>query len=99
MDDLEKELEKLRKRQAKYLEWFEKLNERMLRLEAKNIALEANLAALLKCVEIFGKLDPKLLSSKFETYQKEIHQKLLEKIEDIDPEMAAKLDRRNPAKE
>ena len=70
-------------------------HERIEKLEADLIQQKARTQAVFLCVRDFAKPDPKHLLSAFEFYSKEIHQKMLERAEDIDPWWATRMDKRD----
>jgi hypothetical protein len=70
-------------------------NVRIEALEAALLHERARTIAVFLCLRDFAKLDPKQLLRAVEFYSKEIHQKLLERAEDIDPWMATRLDKRD----
>jgi hypothetical protein len=72
------------------------LQDRVEKLEADVIRNRAESQAVFLCLRDATHIDPNSLSDKFDFYVKECHQKQLERIEDVSPGHATKMDKRTP---
>jgi len=78
----------------KILGILEKAHARIEELQAQVVHQQAANNAILLCLRDLTKADPKKLEAAFRHYQKEVHQNILELIEDGDRNLAARLDKR-----
>lgn len=78
----------------KILDILEKVQARVEELQAQVVDQQAANNAILLCMRDLTKADPQKLEEAFRHYKKEVHQKILEIIEDGDAEQAARLDKR-----
>lgn len=78
----------------KILSILEKARERVEELQAQVVEQQAANNAILLCLRDLTKADPKKLEAAFRHYKKEVHQQILEIIEDGDAGQAARLDKR-----
>ena len=78
----------------KILDILEKAHTRIEELQAQVVDQQAANNAILLCLRDLTRADPKKLEAAFRHYKKEIHQNILEIIEDGDRGLAARLDKR-----
>ncbi len=78
----------------KILDILEKAQARVEELQAQVVDQQAANNAILLCLRDLTKADPKQLEAAFRHYKKEVHQKILEIIEDGDAGQATRLDKR-----
>jgi hypothetical protein len=78
----------------KILDILGKAQRRVEELQAQVVEQQAANNAILLCLRDLTKADPQKLEAAFRHYKKEVHQKILEIIEDGDAEEAARLDKR-----
>ena len=71
-----------------------KLHDRIELLESQRIEHRAMIFAAMLCLRDFAKPDQKHLHDAFEFYRKELHQKMLENLEDFSPYLATRMDKR-----
>ena len=80
----------------KIFELLELARNRVEDLEAQVLQQQAMIHGVLLCLRDASRSTPADLERAFRHYSAEVHQELLERLEDIDPWLATRLDKRPP---
>jgi hypothetical protein len=78
----------------KILDILESAQKRVESLEGQMIYQQAMIQSLLRCVSDNSSHPPEQVMAAFKQYRDEAHQRLLEAVEDANPGLAARVDKR-----